>query len=197
VSLAEDHVREYARSCVRSGLLDDTALYDEVLLAVRNDLDVAEPEVTARARVDEFRAELDRDARAWPEVTDYDRLQLAFAELEGLGLVVLQGCPDHWSAKAELERRREVGDPPAGIAWFTPPDVWHAIDEGMLEVNVWHASTANVAPGDDLLDTVVGVLEHHGLAAHFDEGRIEVSASWQRRPVSDPGPVGPAPTMDS
>jgi hypothetical protein len=51
----------------------------------------------------------------------------------------------------------------------------------MLEVNLWHGSTANAAPGDPLLDEVLGVLEKHGLAAHFDEGRIEVDAHWHRR----------------
>ena len=51
----------------------------------------------------------------------------------------------------------------------------------MLEVNVWHGSTANVAPGDALLDDVLAVLARHGLAAHFDEGRLEVSARWRRR----------------
>ena len=65
--------------------------------------------------------------------------------------------------------------------WFTPSDVWHAIDEGMLEVNLWHPTTANAAPGDELLDDVIVVLEKHGLESHFDEGRIEVTAFWQRR----------------
>jgi len=53
----------------------------------------------------------------------------------------------------------------------------------MLEVNLWHGSTANAAPGDPLLTAVVSCFERHGLAAHFDEGRIEVAARWQRRPV--------------
>jgi hypothetical protein len=67
------------------------------------------------------------------------------------------------------------------VAWFTAPDVWHAVDHGMLELNVWHGDSANVAPGDPLLDLVVDTLARHGLAAHFDEGRIEISASWHRR----------------
>ena len=41
----------------------------------------------------------------------------------------------------------------------------------------------NAAPGDALLTAVVSCFERHGLAAHFDEGRIEVAARWQRRPV--------------
>ena len=80
-----------------------------------------------------------------------------------------------------LDERAAAGTPPRGIAWFTPPDIWHAVDEGMLEVNLWHGTTANVAPGDTLLDDVLGVLEKHGLEAHFDEGRIEVNAHWHKR----------------
>ena len=181
-SLHERQVREFARACVRSGLLDDAGLYDEVLLAIRSELpDTADPETVARSWIHECRAELDADQRDWPETTDYDRLQAAFAELEAGGVAVLQGCEDHWAAKRLLEERAAAGAPPRGVAWFTQPDVWHAIDEGMLEVNVWHATTANVAPGDPLLEHVVGVLERHGLPAHYDEGRVEVSAHWHRR----------------
>ena len=181
-SLAEQHVREFTRSAVRSGLLGEQELYDEVLLAVTSELpDVSDPDVLARRWIAEFRDELRSDAASWPATTDYDRLQAAFAQLEAAGIVVLQGCEDHWAAKAVLDERRDAL--PRGIAWFTPPDVWHAIDEGMLEVNVWHASTANVAPGDALLDEVVCALEAQGLSAHFDEGRIEVGARWQRPPA--------------
>jgi hypothetical protein len=178
-SLAEKHVREFTRSCVRSGLLGDDELHAEVTLAVSTELSVDLPERVASDWIAEYRAELALDQATWPETTDYDRLQAAFADLERSGLVVLQGCEDHWAAKAVLDTRSD--DPPVGVAWFTPSDVWHAIDEGMLEVNVWHGSTANVAPGDSLLDDVVAVLARHGLQAHFDEGRVEVAARWQRR----------------
>jgi hypothetical protein len=178
-SLAVQHVREFVRSAVRSGLMTVEQLYDEVLLAVTTELtDVSDPGGLAHRWIEEFREELRGDAATWPERTDYHRLQDAFASLEATGVVVLQGCEDHWAAKAVLDERR--ADPPRGVAWFTPPDVWHAIDEGMLEVNVWQPSTANVAPGDALLDEVVAALDMQGLAAHFDEGRVEVSARWQR-----------------
>lgn len=184
-SLREDHVREFTRSAVRSGLLPDRELYDEVLLAITSELPfVEDPEGVARMWIEEFRDELRRDAETWPDVTDYDRLQGAFAELESVNVVVLQGCEDHWAAKDLLDA--SVDHPPRGIAWFTQPDVWHAVDEGMLEVNVWHANTANVAPGDALLDQVIGVFAGYGLEAHFDEGRVEVSAYWQRRPEHHP-----------
>ncbi|HSE08225.1 MAG TPA: hypothetical protein VLB29_06125 [Nocardioidaceae bacterium] len=179
-SLAEEHVREFARSAVRSGLLVRQDLHDEVVLAITTELpDMSDPEATANRWIEEFLDELRIEAASWPTVTDYDRLQAAFSQLEAAGIVVLQGCEDHWAAKAVLDGRR--GQRPRGVAWFTPPDVWHAIDEGMLEVNVWHASTANVAPGDALLDEVVAAFAGQGLSAHFDEGRVEVGARWQRR----------------
>ena len=188
--LAESHVREFVRSAVRSGLLTEAQLHDEVVLAISTELtDVPDPSALAHQWIGEFRDELRRDAATWPAITDYDRLQVAFEALEAAGVLVLQGCDDHWAAKAVLEQRRD--HPPRGVAWFTPPDVWHAIDEGMLEVNVWHPSTANVAPGDGLLDEVVAAFEAQGLSAHFDEGRIEVGAWWQRPPAA----TGP-PTME-
>jgi hypothetical protein len=179
----EQHVRDFTRACVRAGLLTEDKLQDEVVSAISSELpdraDTAEE--LARTWIGEFREELVRDQEGWPEATDYERLQTAFAELELADVVVLQGCDDHWSAKAELERRGAEGRLPRGVAWFTPPDVWHAIDEGMLEVNLWHGTTANVAPGDELLDDVIVIFNKHGLDAHFDEGRIEVSAHWQKR----------------
>ncbi|MGH3207877.1 MAG: DUF6891 domain-containing protein [Trebonia sp.] len=178
-SKTEEQVREFARACVRSGLLDDKALHEEIRQAVTAELPDVDADAVADRWAAEYAAELAADERDWPEATDYDRLQAAFADLSAADLVVLQGCDDHWAAKAALDERQPT--PPRGIAWFTPPDVWHAIDEGMLEVNLWHGSTANAAPGDPLLDEVVAVFEGHGLPAHFDEGRIEVSAHWHRR----------------
>ena len=179
----EEHVRDFIGSCVRAGLLTDKQLRVEAVEAITAELpdraDCAED--LAHAWVHEARNELLRDQGGWPEATDYDRLQTAFSELETLDIVVLQGIDDHWSAKAELERRDALDQLPDGIAWFTPPDVWHAVTEGMLEVNLWHGTTANAARGDALLDDALAVFDKHGVPAHFDEGRIEVTARWQRR----------------
>jgi uncharacterized protein DUF6891 len=183
VTLAEDHVREFARACVRAGLLSTDELHAEVVAAIRQELPerAGEADTLAAAWTDEAREQLRVDQESWPEATDYERLQSAFEELALGDVEVLQGCEDHWAAKRLIEERTAAGTPPRGVAWFTPPDVWHAVDEGMLEVNLWHGTTANAAPGDALLDDVLGVLEKHGLAAKFDEGRIEVDAHWHRR----------------
>jgi hypothetical protein len=177
-----DQLRDYARLQLRAGIVSGTDLRADIQAAVTDELpSAADPEGMVESWLDEAAAELARDQRSWPSRTDHDRLEAAFADLEAAGIVVLRVCDDHWSAHAELKRRAGAGTRPVGIAWFTPPDVWHAIDNGMLEINVWHGDTANVAPGDELLDTVLLALAKHGLPAHFDEGRIEVAAFWQRR----------------
>jgi len=176
-----DTTRAWVADVVRSGLFPTGEVRAHAVAAIRADHPELDAETTADAWIGEARAAWARDAETWPEVTDHDRLRRAFARLEERGIVVLQGVPDHWAARDELARRTPT---PAGIAWFTPTDVWHAIDAGMLEVNLWHGSTANAAPGDALLDEALDAFAEAGLAAHFDEGRIEVSARWERRPAT-------------
>ena len=178
--MAVEHTRAWVRDLVRSGLLAGDAIQAEVATALAEDHPELPSAQTARAWIEEERASWVAEAATWPERTDHDRLQAAFGTLESRDVVVLEGCADHWVAR-DLLREREAA-PPRGVAWFTPADVWHAIDEGMLEVNLWHGSTANAAPGDRLLEEALGCFAEAGLPAHFDEGRIEVSAHWQRRP---------------
>jgi hypothetical protein len=164
---------------LRSALWSEEDVRDRAVAAIASDHPQLAADETADAWIAEAQVAWRADAASWPEVTDHDRLLDAFGRLEQQGIVVLAGIEDHWVARDELERRTPV---PAGIAWFTPTDVWHAIDAGMLEVNLWHGTTANAAPGDALLDAALAAFGAAGLAAHFDEGRIEVTARWQRRP---------------
>jgi len=171
--------RAWVADVVRSALWSEEEVSAQVVAAIRADHPALAADATADAWISESRAAWSDEAARWPEVTDHDRLVEAFASLERAGIVVLQGVADHWVARDELERRTPR---PAGVAWFTPTDVWHAIDDGMLEVNLWHGTTANAAPGDELLDRALDAFAAAGLRARFDEGRIEVSARWQCRP---------------
>lgn len=170
-------IRSWVDAVVRSGLGSDDDVRQQVIEAVRADHPALEAERVVPRWIAEAVAAWRTDAADWPTTTDHDRLQRAFDDLAERGVVVLQACPDHWAAR-DVAQTRSV----AGIAWFTAPDVWHAVDHGMLEVNLWHGSMANAAPGDELLEDVLAAFAAAGLEAHFDEGRIEVSAYWQRRP---------------
>lgn len=175
----EEELVDFARLQVRAGLLTPEQQLAEVIEAVRAEMPDTDPQVMARAWLAAAGKELTAEAATWPQVTDHDRLLAVFAECGEHGVRVLEGVEDHWSAKASLD---EDSADLRGIMWFTQPDVWHAIDHGMLEVNLWHPSSANAALGDHLLDAVLSCFSRHGLEATFDEGRIEVTAFWHRRP---------------
>ncbi len=180
---AVDRLRAFARVQVRSGYLSDASVRDEVAEAAREDLSRSPQEAASLAGqvVDAEVAALLADQEGWPQTTDVDRLQAAFADLESHGLLVLAACDDHWDATAALTRLDEAGESVPGVLFFTHTDVWHAVDHGMLELNLWHGDTANVAVGDDILRLVLQTLGAHGLSAVFDEGRIETTLAWQRR----------------
>ena len=177
-----EQLKTFARVLVWSGYKSDAEVRAEVREALLDE--VKDPAEADRLTNDYLRqAEHDREVaqRAWPHPSGFDRLQAAFGDLRGAGLIVLEACDDHWAANDALQRAAEAGESPLGVAYFTHADVWHAVEHGMLELNVWHASSANVAPGDDLLTFVEQTLAAHGIDAHFDEGRIEVSVPWERR----------------
>ncbi|QIX26925.1 hypothetical protein ncot_10155 [Nocardioides sp. JQ2195] len=176
----EEELVDFARLQVRAGLLSPEQMEAEVVEATRAEMPETDASIMARAWLAGARKDLAAEASTWPATTDHDRLQAVFAECSEHGVRVLQGVEDHWKAKESLAS--DASDGLRGVIWFTQPDVWHAIDEGMLEVNLWHASTANAAPGDHLLEAVLSCFSRHGLSARFDEGRIEVSAFWHRRP---------------
>jgi hypothetical protein len=179
-----EQLRQYATVQVWSGFRLPGEVHTEVYDAVYDELKDCE---AARRLTDELveeaRRSLDRAAASWPEVTAYDRLRAAFADAEAADVIVLQACEDHWSANELLQQRAREGRIPWWIAYFTLSDVWHAIEHEMLEVNLWHGSSANVADGDDLLEFMLRTLADHGITAAFDEGRIEVNVAWERRPA--------------
>ena len=186
-----DQLRTYAVVQVRSGFRLPAEVHTEVYEAVVDELkDCGAARAMTDELIGEARSALEAAADTWPEVTAYDRLQAAFAVAEDADIVVLQACEDHWSANELLQQRSREGRTPWGIAYFTLPDVWHAIEHDMLEVNLWHGSSANVADGDDLLDFMLRTFADHGIAAAFDEGRIEVHVAWERRPQGSRSAAG-------
>lgn len=180
-----DQLRTFAKVQVWSGFRTAAEVQSDVLEAVRDEVD--DP-TEARRLTDEFisaaHASLSAAAAGWPEVTEYDRLQAALADLRAGDLVVLEAIDDHWTANDKLHELRAAGRQPRGIAYFTHTDIWHAVEHQMLELNVWHGTSANVAEDDDLLRFVTDTLAAHRIESHFDEGRIEISVAWQRRPLT-------------
>ena len=170
-------LRGLARVLVRSGYADHAAITAALTEAVDEDAPSMDAASLVPLLIGEAVIDLTEEAKAWPETTDPDRLDAVLAELERLGLVVVRYTSDHHAARQVLE----AADSPQGLVFFTDTDVWHAVDFGMLELKLWHPDTANVAPGEPLLEDVLALLRQYDLPAVFDEGRIEVTLDWQRR----------------
>jgi hypothetical protein len=171
-------LRGLARVLVRSGYADRAAVTAALTEAVQEDAPSADPAVLVQELIDEALSSVTEDAITWPDQTDPDRLDVVLAELEALEVVVVRYCADHHEAREVLQAATGA----KGMVFFTDMDVWHAVDFGMLELKVWHPDTANVAPGEPLLEDVLALLHERGFPAVFDEGRIEVTIDWQRRP---------------
>jgi hypothetical protein len=170
-------LRGLARVLVRSGYADHKAITAALTEAVREDAPAVEPAAVVPLLIGEAVVDLNEEAKGWPATTDPDRLDAVLRELERLGLVVVRYTSDHHTARQQLEK----ADNPQGLVFFTDTDVWHAVDFGMLELKLWHPDTANVAPGEPLLEDVLTLLRQYDLPAVYDEGRIEVTLAWQRR----------------
>ena len=170
---------DFARLQVRAGLLSPPDMLAELISAIDAEMPGTDATILARVWIAVAGKQLAAEAATWPADTDYTRLQSALAECDAHGVRVLQGVADQSAASVELERD---GASLRGVIWFTPPDVWRAVDEGVLQVDLRHASGASAAAGDGLLASVLTCFGRHGLAATFDDERIRVAAFWHRRP---------------
>ncbi|GAA3101198.1 hypothetical protein JOF29_003253 [Kribbella aluminosa] len=170
-------LRGLARVLVRSGYADHAGITAALTEAVQEDAPSMDATALVPLLLGEAVMDLNQEAVGWPAITDPDRLDDVLGELAALGLVVVRYTTDHHIARKALES----ADDPRGLVFFTDTDVWHAVDFGMLELKLWHPDTANVAPGEPLLEDVLALLHQHDLPAVFDEGRIEVTLNWQRR----------------
>jgi len=124
--------------------------------------------------------------REWPEMTDCDRLDAAFAELDRIGIVARQ----HYSCCGTCgsnDIREEMVQAKAarGFTFFHVQDTEHAVGGESLYLS-YGAATADrsdaVAIGHEVVDT----LNRFGLRPSWDGrhmNRILLPLTWQRRRV--------------
>ena len=184
-----DDLRHFVDCEVRAGFVACAEIPD-VAVEVFADGNVAERDVrdcavrfTARAL-----AALDHEASSWPAVTDCNRLDAAFAELEECGVIALQNfsCCEtcgHDEALDEVQRARERGVAVVGYAFYHHQDTERAVDGGPLFLAYGGAEpgqASTVAVGKE----IEAVLRSHGLRVLWDgtvEQRIHVTIDWKKR----------------
>jgi hypothetical protein len=184
-----DDLHEYIRVQVAAGYTSPAEIVDE---AVELFTDVANDasglRTAALAITDRAIAAHVADQADWPELTDCDRLDAAFAELDGTGIVARQHfsccgtCGSH-DIQGEVERARKAGTATRGFTFFHVQDTEHAVNGESLYLSYGSVSKdkiESVAIGHEVFD----VLSRHGFAPTWNgkiAHRIGLPLRWQRR----------------
>lgn len=129
---------------------------------------------------------LRREQAGWPAVTDCDRLDRAFDELERRGIVARQNfsCCQNCGSKeiwGEVEDAAEAGKPVRGHTYYHAQDAEAAAEGGGLFLAYGSVEDDGAA---EVGREIVAVLNAHGLATEWDgspKTRIHAPLDWKRR----------------
>jgi hypothetical protein len=126
---------------------------------------------------------------SWPKVTDCDRLDAAFAELQSAGLIAEQ---NYWccqscgysDARATIKQARKAGGAvPRGYVFYHEQDTDNALHGGGLFL-AYGSSEGRDAACRAVAAEVIKALKDHGLEPEWDgklSSRIFLPLDWKRR----------------
>jgi hypothetical protein len=184
-----DDLHEFIQTHVAAGYAtDEQIVADAVEVFAENGASPTAVLTAAQAIADQASA-AHRDAQTgWDTTTDCDRLDAAFAELEGAGIFARQhfSCCGTCGASeitGELDDAARAGQPGRGFTFFHVQDTEHAVAGELLYLSYGSASrdqNESVAIGHE----VVATLGRHGLRPSWNgrlAHRIALPLTWQRR----------------
>jgi len=181
-------IRRHIGFTLASGLGVPDGIVDEVLRAAAKGCDAEELRPVAERLFREAIASRRALEMSWPAVTDCDRLEAAFAELEKGGILCRQdfaccgkcGCADMAVLiRQEQERGREV----IGYTFYHVQDTERVMEDGLLYLSygsVLPCEEAYVAVGHK----VASALRAQGLKVEWDgtlQRRIAIKLDWKHR----------------
>jgi len=185
---------EYAageiRRLVWSGFYDAPAVRDIVLEEIFQPGEI-DPAWVEQHIDQEFARKLQVE-RAWPVVTDCDKLDRAFDELNDSGIIALHnaGYEQDDGIEDVTEVYHELGaedSPVQGYCFYHGQDLERAVDGEGLMLSFGDILGAD-AKGEEIGERIVEVLHRHGLAVTWSgtiAERIELpEIQWRRRYVA-------------
>ncbi len=182
-----DELRGYIARDLRGGYLGRDELIDNALDVL--DLQADEIMRAEAARIlEEEIASYRSVAAGWPAMTDYNRLEQAFARLEAEGVVCRQNftccgtCGVH-EIGDEMESARQQGGAVRGYAFFHMQDTESAVDGHGLYLNYGAVEEGEVA-ALAVARSIADAFRASGLTVDWDgdlRKRIFVGLQWQRR----------------
>jgi hypothetical protein len=178
----DDEALSTARTIVKAGFDPRDQIVRDLLEALEH----PPPQAAAEKLVDELLDEQRRAEARWPTVTDNDRVDRAFAELDASGVVARQNFADcqtcgNAEIHDELQSARAAGRNVRGYVYYHQQDTDRAVDGGGLVLAYGAADGAHAL---EIAREVVRVLERHGLRTEWNgkvERRIGVTIDWKRR----------------
>jgi len=128
------------------------------------------------------------EQKTWPAVTDCDRLDAAFAQLEKARIVCRHdftccgtcGAAEIWD---EIENTRKAGRNPRGYAFYHQQDTESAVEGHGLYFN-YGATEKGREAALRIGNEIAKALRSQGLQVDWDgtlEKRIKVNLDWKRR----------------
>jgi hypothetical protein len=181
-------LRERIRSDVAMGFYDEDVILKDLPGHFEDEID---PAVIRREAPHLLRQALAEHAAAeaiWPAVTDCDRIDAAFAELEEAGVIARQNyscCMTCGSAEIfdEMVAAQDAGAPVRGYAFYHVQDTEAAIEGRGIHLG-YGAAEEGEAAALAIGREIVATLEAHGLRTDWNgswDRRIGVALDWKRR----------------
>lgn len=183
-----EELRGYIKRDVAGGFLPLDEIIESAVDVLAED---ADPEVirleAVRATTEALEAHVSAQSQ-WPAVTDCDRLDAAFEQLEELGIISRQNFSCCGTCGAgeivdEMAAATEQGRKVHGYTFYHAQDTESAVEGYGLCLN-YGADQDGEASALEVAQKVVDVLEAHGLATTWDgtwNKRIAVTLDWKRR----------------
>jgi len=183
-----DVLHDYVRREIAAGLETPDEIVRVAVLIWGDEMDPERLRSRAAALTDERLADHLREQQGWPAVTDCDRLDQAFAELEREGIVCRQdftccsrcGSRDIWD---EIEQAQAEGVEVRGYAFYHSQDTDAAVDNGGLYLA--YGGVASDEDGDVAVGCAIEeALQRNGLRTDWNGNprrRIYVEVEWRRR----------------
>jgi hypothetical protein len=188
-----EEMRRYICNKVAAGFLDSDEIVEAAFDCFSDDLADArlEPAMLRRiAGIETDKAFVERldTQRQWPAVTDCDRLDQAFADLDRSGIVARQNftcCQNcgHAEIGDEIAAAEESGIRPIGYTFFHWQTTDRVAEDGNLYL-YYGAVAGDGAASVRVGRAIVETLERHCLAVEWNgslDKAIHVRLKWQRR----------------
>lgn len=180
-----EEIKSWIEVQVAAGFLSEGEIVETAVDVYSEEFDSVRPEAERLAR----RAIEDHLTKqtSWPETTDCDRLDAAFAELEASGIVARQNAPCCQSCALdevcdEIDGLLESGKSIRGYTFYHEQGTEAAVEGSQLyfSYGAVEEGVDSVAIGHEVADA----MRRHGFAVDWDgdiKHRIAIALDWKRR----------------